>query len=78
MDSETLLITVRSLRLFINFNEDLITGEKLLMYDEIDEMVATIQCARARRKKWFHKEILLLSNKLKDLDGINFLSSGME
>lgn len=51
MDSETLLITVRSLRLFINFNEDLITGEKLLMYDEIDEMVATIQCARARRKK---------------------------
>lgn len=50
MDSETLLITIRSLRLFINLNEDLIKGEKLLMYSKVDKMVEMVQHARIRSK----------------------------
>ena len=50
MESEMLIIQLKSLKLFIGLNEDIITGEKLLCYQKIDKMVGIVERSRIRRK----------------------------
>jgi len=50
MENEELILELKKLKLYISQNSDLITGEKLLCYADIDKIISMLNHARIRRR----------------------------